>query len=311
MNEEVAKSQKLRPRYQRVTNHPQKFLTPRDGRILHWVYEMRLLSREQIQRLEFDSGSARYCRERLRGLYDAGYLERRRLDLRTGFGANMPVYCLDRAGAQWIALDQKMDPSELDWRPRDNLVHPFFMEHTLASNDFWIDVVLATRGCQHELEYWIDERTLKSKEMKDYVDDPKGSHKIAIVPDGYFCLALPDGRKACFALELDRGTVKRKSWRRKIRGYIEYVKSGAYQKRYGTRSLRVLTVVQAARRAKDRQDEIRLIRNRVQKIKGWAEAEGGGELFWVAAEPDITPQTVLAGEIWQVAGQEGYHTLIL
>ena len=306
----MSQAKKLRPRYQRVDKHPDKRLTPRDGRVLNWVYEMRFLSREQIQRLEFDSSSGRYCRDRLRRLFDAGYLDRRRLDLGTGFGANMPVYGLDKKGAEWIALDQKMDSSEVDWKPRDNEVNPYFMEHALAINDFWIDVVLATRESEYELERWIPERTLKSEEMKDYVDDPKADGRIAVVPDGYFCIGLADGRRACFALELDRGTVKKKSWRRKIRGYLEYARSGRYRERYGTTSLRIVTVVQAARRAQGDEDEERLIRTRVEKIKGWTEEEGGDKLFWFAAEPDVAPETILAGQIWQVGGADGHYGLI-
>ena len=310
MNEHLPSHRALRPRYQRVENYHGNRFTPREARILHWVHKMRFLSREQIQRLEFDSKSERYCRDRLRWLYDTGHLDRRRLDLGTGFGANVPVYCLDQMGAARVALDQKMDPSELDWRPRDNDTNPYFMKHTLAINDFWIDVVLATRNSEFELEHWIDGRTLKSKEMRDYVDDPKARSKIAIIPDGYFCILLPDKRRACFALELDRGTVERKSWRRKIRGYIEYEKSGKYNERYGSSSLRVLTVVQAARRAKDEGHQARLIRNRVEAIKKWTEDQEGQQLFWFAARMDIDPRSVLLGRIWQVAGRNGYHVLI-
>ena len=234
MDQEMSAQRKLRPRYQRAEEYPQKRFTLRDGRVLNWIYEMRFLSREQIQRLEFSPQSDRYCRDRLRWLFDAGYLDRRRLDLNTGFGANRPIYCLGARGAEWIALDQKMDPSELDWKPRDNEVEQFFLEHTLGVNGFWIDIVLATRNSEYALERWVDERTLKSQEMKDYVDDPSGRGKIPIVPDGYFCIRIPDGHKACFMLELDRGTVAIKRWRRKIRGYIEYStrERERYKKRY-------------------------------------------------------------------------------
>ena len=310
----MADRRTLRPRYRRAEEYPSKRFTQRDGRIINWVYEMRFLSREQIQRLEFRPNQGRYCRERLRWLYDEGYLARRRLDLRTGFGANMPIYCLEEQGAEWIALDQKMDRSEIDWRPRDNRVGLEFMDHTLAINEFWIDVVLTTRGSGCELLHWIDERTLKSEGARDYVNDPSGRGRIAIVPDGYFCIRdpqRPEGNdRACFALELDRGTVKRRNWRRKIRAYLEYTSTGKYEQRYGTRSLRVLTVVQTARRATDEKDEERKVRRRVAHIKRWTEEEGGKNLFWFAAGTDIVPDMVLSGEVWQIAGQDGLHSLM-
>lgn len=308
--DQMTEKKELRRRYERAEEYPSRRFTPRDGRIINWVYRMRFLSRKQIQRLEFKPNQARYCRARLRWLYDEGYLDRRRMDLRTGFGANMPIYCLDEKGADWIALNQKMGRSEVDWKPRDNRVKIYFMEHTLAINDFWIDIVLATRESEHELVRWIDERTLKSDEMKDYVEDPSGSGRISIIPDGYFCLGLPDGRRACFALELDRGTVTRDRWKTKIRGYVEYTKSGRYEKRYGTPSLRVLTAVAAARRAGTREEEERKIRRRVEKIKKWTEDEGGKRIFWFAGEADLGPETVLTDPVWQMAGQEGQYRLL-
>ena len=310
MNEHVTTPKSLRPRYERAERYPDKWLTPRDARILRWVHQMRFLSREQIQKLEFGPNGERYCRDRLRWLFDAGYLDRRRLDLRTGFGANMPVYCLEQRGAECIALDQKMDPCELGWKPRDNRVDLHFMEHTLAVNDFWIDVVLATRNGEGELELWLDERTLKSKTMRDFVYDSKLGKRIAIIPDGYFCIRLPDERRACFALELDRGTLERKRWKTRVRAYRKYMRSGQYRKRYGTSSLRVLTVVQAARRAISEEDRVRLIRQRVEAIRKWAMDERGGGFFWFAAQPDITPDTLLSAQIWRIAGSDGDHVLI-
>lgn len=303
---------KPRPRYERAEEYPSHRFTPRDGRVIRWVWRMRFLTREQIQRLEYDpgEGATRYCRTRLRWLFDEGYLDRRPLSLGTGYGTNVPLYCLDEEGAGWVAVDQMMERSEVGWRPRDNEVKPYFMEHTLAVNDFWIDVVLATRESECELVRWIDERTLGSDEMKDYVEDPEGRGRVAIVPDGYFRIRLPDGQGACFALELDRSTVSGRRWREKVRAYVEYQQSGRYEKRYGTHSLRVLTVVEAARRPRDEAHEEKKIRRRVKKMKSWTEKAGGRKVFWFAAEPDIEPETLLEEPIWQVASEDGHQALL-
>ena len=308
-------SKKALPRYERVKDHShERRFTPRDGRILTWVYELRFLTREQIQRLEFDPNSARYCRARLRWLFDAGYLDRRRLDLGTGYGANMPVYCLGVQGADWIALSQKMDRNDLDWKPRDNEAEEQFLAHTLAINDFRINTILAARQAGFELE-WIDERSLKRREAKDYVEDPKTGRRISVVPDGYFVLeGIPgsDGRshQACFALELDRGTVKPKSWRQRVRIYRQWWETGMYRRRYKTRSLRVLTVVESARRAKNEEDKERLIRKRVAHLKEWTEREGGKDRFWFTTAGGITPETIFDEPIWQKAGFDDWYALI-
>jgi hypothetical protein len=92
-----------------------------------------------------------------------------------------------------------------------------------------------------------------------------------IVPDGYF--TVEQGRhKSAFAVEIDRATVEEKPFKQKVRAYGEWKVSGTYERRYGTKSLRVLWVV-----ADQTRDSTRL-----ERIIRWTEAEGGRSLFWFA-----------------------------
>lgn len=135
--------------------------------------------------------------------------------------------------------------------------------------------------------------------MRDLIVDPRHpDHRLAVVPDGYFQLATPEGRQ-CFALELDRATVEEKPFKAKVRALGEWKVTGAYRRRFGTDSLRVLFVV--ASTARDP--------HRLRRVKAWTEAEGGQSLFWFAALPDITPQSIFDQAIWQVAGRTGSCSL--
>jgi hypothetical protein len=136
--------------------------------------------------------------------------------------------------------------------------------------------------------------------MKDYVDDPvRHGRRLAVVPDGYF--TLDDGeRVSAFALEIDRATVEEKPFKEKVRGYGEWKVTGTYERRYGTKSLRVLWVVADVSR-----DSTRL-----ERIKRWTEAEGGRSLFWFAMLDDLTPETILTAPVWQKAGSEAQHALL-
>jgi len=284
------------PRYRRASTPPAMQLTARDIRIVRWVYEMRFMTREQIQRLEFSPSTASYCKRRLALLFHHGYLDRKFIPAPGSFGSTRAIYCLDRKGAQLLAYELKI---EIDWRPRDTERELYFLQHTLASNDFRIHVTIAARTLGLSV-YWVEERTLRRQEMKDYVPDPRhGGQKLAVIPDGYFRLSDRD-KNLAFALELDRSTVEEKPFKAKVRAYGEWKLTGAYQRRFGTDSLRVLFVIASNHR--DRQ--------RLERAKRWCEAEGGRSLFWFADSSDINEHTIFNEPIWKIAGREDSFSLI-
>lgn len=288
-------------------------LTSRDARIISWVYQMRFMTREQVQRIEFAPTTASSAKKRLMLLYQNGYLDRRALPIEEAFGSSQTLHCLDSKGADWLAYAMKMERSDLDWKPRDNEVKPYLLQHLLDINDFRISATLAARGKGWPME-WIDERTLKRDGMKEYVTDPKTGRRVAVVPDGYFTLSGvrigEEERRASFALEVDRGNMEVKPWKRKVRAYITWWKSGQYQNHYGTHSLRVLTVVSGARRARDKEHEGELIERGVDKLLNWTEEAGGKRMFWFASAEDINEGIVFDKQVWRVATVPGVHRLI-
>jgi hypothetical protein len=136
--------------------------------------------------------------------------------------------------------------------------------------------------------------------MKDYVEDPKHrGRQLAVVPDGYFVLE-GEGHASAFALEVDRATVEEKPFKDKVRAYGEWKVTGAYERRYGTKSLRVLWLV-----ADQSRDSTRL-----ERIIRWTEAEGGRSLFWFAVLDQLTPSSILSAPLWRVAGRDGRYALL-
>jgi hypothetical protein len=124
-----------------------------------------------------------------------------------------------------------------------------------------------------------------------------------VVPDGYFVLRTPTGLFRHF-LEVDRSSVTgqytqlgRRDFARKIRVYIEYHRSGAYEKRDGGKGLRVLTITTS---------EARL--SNLKRIT--EDAAGGRSRFWFTTMAEVTPATVLTAPMWRVAGRNDLHSLI-
>lgn len=203
-----------------------------------------------------------------------------------------------------VAHHLGIEEDALDWDPKRSQLSPLFLDHLLATNDVRIAVTLAAARHGFKIVTWLDEQTLKSDQMKDYVTltGPQGGEqKAAVVPDGYFALHAGDYIYDYF-LEIDRRTVTREAtawgkrdWARKVSAYLAYYHTGQYQKRYQTKSLRILTVTTGD--------------TRLANLKATTEAVGGKSRFWFTTFALATPERILTEPIWQVAGRNGLRTL--
>ena len=119
---------------------------------------------------------------------------------------------------------------------------------------------------------------------------------VSLIPDGCFALATPLG-KAHFFVEVDRGTETLDRFKQKVQAYIVYHENGGYEKRYGTKSLRILTVATGEGRLSN------LLAATVQVTKEM----GSRRRFWFALASTLTPQSVLTQPI---AGEQEARALI-
>ena len=89
-------------------------------------------------------------------------------------------------------------------------------------------------------------------------------------------------------------TVER--FQNKVKAYIAYKSIGDLEKRYKARNMRILTITVGEKR--------------LANLKRATEEAGGGNWFWFAVLSQLDEQHVLSGPLWQVAGREGYQSLI-
>ena len=273
-------------------------LVARDQDLILWVYHLRVARRDQLQRLIFPSKNT--ANARLRHLYEHGYLTRRRLPVEHGEGSSQYLYLLAGRGAQLVADRLGVDVAEIRWRRSQNHVSSMFLEHTLMVNDLRIAVELASRRNGHHLERWIPEDELKRSPDRVRIEPERGlSRRVAVVPDGYFCLSS-NQRRAHFFLEADRATVPNRRWAQKILAYLAYVRSGAYARRYGTQCLRVLTVTTSEKR----------MRNLLRTTEKTSGDGNGARMFWFTWLDQVTPETILQARIWQVPGESQPLSLV-
>ena len=321
-----ARGAELAERTQAQEAHlPGMRLTTRDVAILLATYHYRIITSLQLQALFFSYGSASpsgapvssnnqrtdrskintRCQYRLQLLYHHGYLTRDEQPQKLTEGRRPFIYSLDEKGARLV--EELLDGEELDWNPRESKrkISPLFLDHLIASNDVRAAITVAARRYDFKVLTWLDERTLKRRQMADTVTltGPSGTtRRVAVVPDGYFLLDTGAHLYSCF-LEIDRATSTAsasmwggRDWVRKVAVYLEYYRSGKYQERYKTQGLRILTVT--------------IGEKRLANLKAATEKAGGRSRFWFTTFERIRTSDVLTDPIWQKAGDGGFHTLV-
>lgn len=265
-------------------------LTARDLDILEAVYHYRVLTTNQLQMLFFPSLHRAYAR--LAELYTHGLLERRFLGIYAD-KMNTPIlYVLDKGGAEALRAHRGL---EVVWSRSVRDITIQFLEHTLAINTVRVAVSKACRLAGFTLVKWLGENELKAD--YDYVSIRVGERlqSVSVIPDSYFVLETPMGlTHVC--LELDRGKMTVERFKKKILAYQVYYASGDYSRRYGTKSLRVLTVT--------------LSPKRLENLRKTSEAAGAKQRFWFSTLDLITPEAVLTSSIWQVATNSELQPLI-
>lgn len=283
------------PRYKKAKTPPPMRLTDRDKRIVEAVYQLRFLTRDQIRLLEFEKGSMTACQRRLSLLYHNGYLSAVHKPIPTGYGSSKRIYCLSKKGAALIShLYSEKEARQIKWNEKYNKVEPFFIEHILAINDVRIAFSKAALATNEYDLFWFNEQEVKA--WKEKVDDPEDSSKtLPITPDAFLYLIGKD-KKAYYFLEVDRATESNRRWRDKIKGYVEYVKSGKYQARFKTEALRVLTVSTS--------------NNRINNLIKTTQSVENAYFFLFATFDQVKDNNIIFKPVWKTTGKKDLISLL-
>lgn len=268
-------------------------LTERDKAVVRAVADYHVLSQEQIQQLFFGGSSKTASQRRLVRLFDHRYLKRYMLPVRRArvggvlIGSQI-LYSVDEAGIE-LLMDE-FGYEKGSWSPTDLDLSDNFLKHTMGLAAFGVALTVACRRTGCEVLVWKNEAAMKADYDKVYL---KGQ-AVALIPDGYFMLKVPAGKIRCF-LELDRGTMQISRFRTKVEAYNAYRTTQQYEKRYGTKGFRVLTVVPG--------------RQRLKNLKAMTEKMGTKFEFWFAVASELTGHTILDAPVWEVAGHSGNFVL--
>ena len=294
----MPKNQRL-PFDKRVKTPPAMRLMARDIEVIEAVYEYRFLLRDQIERLFFKGRNmANY---RLQRLYQHGFLNRIYIpeDIRYNARNTQAMYCLDEAGADLLAREAGIPRENIRWHADRNKVREFFIEHLLKINDVRIGLTLAAKVRGDRIMKWVPDWELK--EYNEHVEEPETGRVYPVFPDAYFVYERGDtGKTGHFFLELDRGTMENRRFAQKVKAYMLYFEENGHEpskfyQRYGTHSIRVLTVVPSQRR--------------LRNLKATTEKVGGAKRYWFCDYAALAPERILE-PVWEIAGEDEPASLI-
>jgi len=247
-------------------------------------------------------GRANQARRRVRLLFDHGLVGRYEQPTSIREGRKPFLYYLEEEGVKKLCKLWGKDLDDLDWEYKHIRKMSYSnVPHFVGNNTIRIAITLSAQALNFSIPIWYDDFTLKSQEMKDYVEivTPTGkSRQVAVIADDYFKLDTPD-YDFHFLIEFDRGTERGKVWADKIRAHLEYYNSGKYEQRYGTTGQRIITVTTSQRR--------------LDKLKGITEKVGGQNRFWFCLFEHFSlepPYTVLKEKICEIAGRNDRVSIV-
>lgn len=223
-------------------------LQPRDEHLLAELASMRVIDREMAKAVA-GFGSTTRANARLLALVTTGLLKR--FFQGTKAGGTKALYTLSPKGARFAGV-----PFNGLRHGKDELVVAnFFVAHQLAVNEIYCLAKYPSAGSG----------ALKASRWVNFSEPLVRG--IALVPDGYFEIARPQGTIASF-LEIDLGHEGLAVWKQKVRNYLRYAASGDFPERFGQKQFRVLVIANTERR---REAIRRAVRELTEKI------------FWFAA----------------------------
>lgn len=284
------------PAYKRSQDPPAMRLTERDGQILEAIHRYDgLLADYQIQQLFF-TGRAQ-MQHRMKLMFQHGYVARPDRKRR----ASLPymVYWLAEKGAEYVAGLGGLTLENFKWH---KALRWSLVRHDVAINDFRIVI---EKACNNHpalrLEDWIVESEFRAYPDEVEVTLPNGSRlKRRIIPDGYFLISDREINRRRFLLELDMSTVPNsRIIREKVLPGIAYLRSPAYERRFGHRSGLWLIVTTGG------QDRLENTKHRVEEV-----ADANANVFWFTRLDQVTPENVFTAPVWYRGGEEQPRSLL-
>lgn len=255
-------------------------LQPRDAGIIKNVFYWRFLTGRQIKSF-CGFNSQKRANDRLRALFNAGYLSRRLFI--NAFQKEL-LYFAGSQAIEFMAAETGTDPLEVRRKRAKALkTRDSFLLYFLSINNFRFSLEMAKRSDSRiEIAAWKYKPPL-------FVNE---EHKI--FPDAYI-LVKQEGKICHYFVEIDRAVESRKRIKKKIEAYLDYGLNGDFEKQYGSKYFRLLIVCKTPARLTTL---LRIIERVTDK-----------SFCWLTTGKNIAPEKIFS-PIWHRPNKEGAFSLI-
>ena len=200
-------------------------LTKRDLAIVEAVFEARYLTNELVRQLFFKPTTFSWCKQRMRYLFDLGYLKKRQVHI------NEPdIYCLGLKGRRYIArIHETYAQDEIDKiagvpGPRSG-APMLMMSHDLTLSQLFVNGRLECQRLGLTMR-WKNTRMLELM-------------KLGLEPDAFITVGYGHKERAAF-IEFTGVLPTTNEMKQKLSGYEHYLESQRCQTDFGVPNLAVL-----------------------------------------------------------------------
>lgn len=224
-------------------------LQDRDRAVLLALADHRYLLARHVHALLFSASSRRVCQQRLRLLFDHGFVERLARPAVRGSVATLgalaePVYALSAAGARAVAEATGRTLSEIPSASAGTIPGWQTLDHDLVVAELLVALQVVCRARDDiRLEWIASEFTLRRQvAMVAVASRDQGDQ---IVPDGAFTIRRETGPPTTFLVEVVRADLKGGSdrLRQKLARYARRHHEGWLARTFGFERLRAVLVL--------------------------------------------------------------------
>jgi hypothetical protein len=253
---QLPKIRRRLPQFGRVATPPGHLMTERDRLIIVTNYLFGIMADYQVQRLFFNRPTALY--RRLSKLFQHRYQARPSFKQRAQL--DYLVMYVDKRGVEDVVSQHfKVPLKELPFNWRKPGERWSLVSHDIELNDFRIDFFMSCSLSGFSVLEWVAEDAFRS-DTDRITYETKAAAKAfkQFRPDDYYRIqqAGQEHPNRLF-LEWDRGTMDiNKFISRKVRPYVAYVQSSAYNVRFGHNSGRFMVITTSMRRARHLQQAV-------------------------------------------------------
>lgn len=246
-------------------------LTPKDEDILKAIHTYRYVTTLDIAHLLYRPTYLPYVRKRLSRLAGSGDLVPEqflwRFWLPSPTGNRERIFTLGEKGRAFLAellghkIDWRFQPVKLKFISYSAILHQLLLTRFLVAAHWW---------CKNREQFSIlEERT--SYELQQL------KKALPVIPDAWLLFGSPNGKYAVI-FELDRGMEFQEKFKQHVRGRIELIRSGEYQRIFGVPGV-IVSYVTTGQTPEYRNTRVKAMNTWTQEVLAELNLKSWGGIF--------------------------------